>query len=393
MSKLPPDIAIRVDGIHKDFHLPHHNEDSLKSKIITAFEKKDKEIDTQHALRGITFDIKKGEFYGILGRNGSGKSTLLKIISEIYQPTKGKIQKQGSLVAFIELGVGFNPQLSGRENVYLNAALLGFSRKEIDGFYDKVVSFAELEDHMEQKLKNYSSGMKVRLAFAVAIQAHADILVLDEVLAVGDADFQRKCYNYFKELKEENKTIVFVSHSMPLVKEYCDKAILIEDGKITHEGNADEVANAYTSLFNQAKDTTKKSTTERWGSREVEFAAVYAEVTEKKVSIKVELQAEADVGPVIAGLDIFDNNDRLVTGVAFNAAKEHSFNIAAGGKKSITYVFQNYFGGGGYKINVSAKSLDGNYVYDFWKGAATFDNKFQTSTYFPSMLPVDINVS
>lgn len=243
------DAAIQIRNIHKDFRLPHHKDDSIKHKVITYFRKKDKSVDTNHALRGISFDIKKGEFFGVLGRNGSGKSTLLKIISQIYQPTSGTTKYQGKLVAFIELGVGFNPQLTGRDNVYLNGAMLGFSRKEIDVMYDEIVAFAELEDFMELDLKNYSSGMKVRLAFSVAVRANADILVLDEVLAVGDKSFQDKCYDYFKNLKEAHKTIIFVTHSMGQVREYCDRAIVIEKGKIIFEGNADTAADKYVELF------------------------------------------------------------------------------------------------------------------------------------------------
>lgn len=249
MAKLPDDVAIRVTNVHKDFSLSRTRDDSIKHRVITYFRKKDRGVDINHALRGISFDIKKGEFFGILGRNGSGKSTLLKIISKIYQPTSGSTEYQGKLVAFIELGVGFNPQLSGKDNVYLNGAMLGFSRKEIDAMYDEIVSFAELERFMDLDLKNYSSGMKVRLAFSVAVRANADILVLDEVLAVGDKAFQDKCLNYFKNLKEAHKTIVFVTHSMAQVKEYCDKAILIENGKITFEGNAEEAADDYLQLF------------------------------------------------------------------------------------------------------------------------------------------------
>ena len=251
MAKLPPDVAIRVRDVYKGFRLPHHKDDSIKHKIITAFRKKDKSVDVNHALRGISFEVKKGEFFGIVGRNGSGKSTLLKIISQIYQPTSGTADYQGKLVAFIELGVGFNPQLSGRDNVYLNGAMLGFTRKEIDAMYDEIVAFAELERFMDLDLKNYSSGMKVRLAFSVAIRANADILVLDEVLAVGDKSFQDKCYNYFKNLKEAHKTIVFVTHSMGQVREYCDRVILIEKGKIAFEGGAKEAAEHYLELFSK----------------------------------------------------------------------------------------------------------------------------------------------
>lgn len=390
MAKLPDDLAIRVEGVHKDFHLPHNNEDSIKHKIITAFEKKDKEIDTLHALRGVSFDIKKGEFFGILGRNGSGKSTLLKIISDIYRPTKGSVQHRGSLVAFIELGVGFNPQLTGRENVYLNAALLGFSRKQIDGFYDEVVNFAELQDHMEQKLKNYSSGMRVRLAFAVAVQAHADILILDEVLAVGDADFQRKCYNYFKELKEEHKTIVFVSHSMGQVREYCDRAILIEEGKITHQGSAEEVADAYTALFNQPKKPTGKSSTHRWGSGEVTFNRVESTITKEAFTLDIDIVGHQDSKNVILNVDIRNENNLLATGLEPEEKKKHQFDLRPAEHKKFTVAFDNYFGGGSYSVSLSLKSSDGNYIYDFWKDATSFVNSKHTTQYYPIVLPVKV---
>jgi len=400
MVKLPNDVAIRVENIHKNFHLPHHNEDSLKSKVITLFEKKDKEIDTQHALRGINFDIKKGEFFGILGRNGSGKSTLLKIISEIYQPTKGKVYRQGSLVAFIELGVGFNPQLTGRENVYLNAALLGFSRKEIDEFYDEVVEFSELQDHMEQKLKNYSSGMKVRLAFAVAIQAHADILVLDEVLAVGDADFQRKCYNYFKELKNERKTIIFVSHSMGLVREYCDRAVLIEDGKISHQGSADDIAEEYLRLFNkpqyekeQAAKAAAERSKERWGSGEVQFVSITTDITPSELTVVIEVEGNAAVNDVTIGLDIYAvhaDKKILTTGVEDTIQRKHSFTINKGEHKTFRYTFENLFGYGDYSITASLKSPGGDYIYNYWRDAASFSDPKRTTKYFPTVYPVKI---
>lgn len=401
MAKLPDDVAIRVDDIHKDFHLPHHNEDSIKNKIITVFEKKDKDVDTQHALQGISFDIKKGEFFGILGRNGSGKSTLLKIISEIYQPTKGLVRRHGTLVAFIELGVGFNPQLTGRENVYLNAALLGFSRKEIDAFYDEVVEFAELQDHMEQRLKNYSSGMKVRLAFAVAIQAHADILVLDEVLAVGDADFQRKCYDYFKQLKREQKTIILVSHSMGLVREYCDRAILIEEGRIAYEGSADETAEEYLRLFNRPKyeaEVKAKQQAERnkdrWGSGEVKFTAANAVITTEKLVITLDLKGmHGELDNVIVGMDVFgiiSDKKILTTGVEDDKLLQHQFAIKKGETKRLTYTFDNLFGLEQYTATISLKSADGHYIYDFWRGAMEFTNPKTTSKYFPAVFPLDI---
>ena len=242
------EIVIRVEGVKKNFKLPLERHNSLKSKVVHAFGKT-KGFEIQHALKEVSFEVKKGEFFGIVGRNGSGKSTLLKMLAGIYQPTSGKISVQGKLVPFIELGVGFNPELTGRENIFLNGALLGFTNKQVARMYDDIVEFAELEKFMDQKLKNYSSGMQVRLAFSLAVRANADILLIDEVLAVGDADFKKKCYDHFHKLKTERKTVVFVSHDMEAIDEFCDRAILIEDGVITAEGAAKTVGKKYLELF------------------------------------------------------------------------------------------------------------------------------------------------
>ena len=237
-------IAVKVEHVSKFFKLPTESTQSLRTTMVNRF-RGIKGYKEQHVLKDISFEVKKGDFFGILGRNGSGKSTLLKIISQIYYPEKGSVTVDGKLVSFIELGVGFNPELTGRENVYLNGALLGFSRDEIDAMYDDIVDFAELRDFMNQKLKNYSSGMQVRLAFSVAIKAQGDILVLDEVLAVGDEAFQRKCNNYFLERKKSGKTTILVTHDMSAVKKYCNKAVLIENGLVKAIGNPDDVANQY----------------------------------------------------------------------------------------------------------------------------------------------------
>ncbi|HHJ9368873.1 TPA: ABC transporter ATP-binding protein, partial [Streptococcus pyogenes] len=199
----------------------------------------------QHVLKDINFDVYKGDFFGIVGRNGSGKSTLLKIISQIYVPEKGQVTVDGKMVSFIELGVGFNPELTGRENVYMNGAMLGFTKDEVDDMYNDIVDFAELHHFMNQKLKNYSSGMQVRLAFSVAIKAQGDVLILDEVLAVGDEAFQRKCNDYFMERKDSGKTTILVTHDMGAVKKYCNRAVLIEDGLVKAYGEPFDVANQY----------------------------------------------------------------------------------------------------------------------------------------------------
>ncbi|SDQ22332.1 ABC transporter ATP-binding protein [Streptococcus equinus] len=237
-------IAVKVDHVSKYFKLPTEATQSLRTNLVNYF-KGIKGYREQHVLKDINFEVEEGDFFGIVGRNGSGKSTLLKIISQIYVPEKGTVTVNGKMVSFIELGVGFNPELTGRENVYMNGAMLGFTTEEIDAMYDDIVEFAELEDFMNQKLKNYSSGMQVRLAFSVAIKAQGDVLILDEVLAVGDEAFQRKCNDYFMERKESGKTTILVTHDMGAVKKYCNKAILIEDGYIKAQGEPDEVANQY----------------------------------------------------------------------------------------------------------------------------------------------------
>ncbi len=237
-------IAVKVDHVSKYFKLPTEATNSLRTAMVNRF-KGIKGYKEQHVLNDISFEVEKGDFFGILGRNGSGKSTLLKIISEIYVPEKGSVTIDGKLVSFIELGVGFNPELTGRENVYMNGAMLGFSTAEINAMYDDIVDFAELHDFMNQKLKNYSSGMQVRLAFSVAIKAQGDILILDEVLAVGDEAFQRKCNDYFQERKKSGKTTILVTHDMGAVKKYCNKAVLIENGLVKAIGDPFDVSDQY----------------------------------------------------------------------------------------------------------------------------------------------------
>lgn len=250
------DTVLKVQNVSKSFHLPTEQANGVKQAFIN-WTKGVKGYKEQRVLKDISLEVKKGDFFGIVGRNGSGKSTLLKIISQIYTPEKGTIEVKGKLVPFIELGVGFNPELTGRENVYMNGALLGFSKEEISEMYDDIVEFSELENFMDQKLKNYSSGMQVRLAFSVAIKAQGDILVLDEVLAVGDAAFQRKCDNFFSEVKKDKtKTVILVTHSMDSVQRYCNKAVMIEDGKIVAD-NKDDAVNRYIELNLERKSSDK----------------------------------------------------------------------------------------------------------------------------------------
>jgi ABC-type polysaccharide/polyol phosphate transport system ATPase subunit len=251
----PEEVAIKVSHVSKSFKLPHEKNTTIKSFAINPFRKRT--FEKQEVLKDIDFEIKKGEFFGIVGRNGSGKSTLLKILAGIYSPNKGNINVNGKLTPFIELGVGFNHELSGRENVFLNGALLGFNRKEMEAMYDDIVEFAELSRFMDQKLKNYSSGMQVRLAFSIAIRADSEILVLDEVLAVGDEAFQEKCIKVFQEYRNNPlKTVILVTHGMDQVEKFCNRALLLENSRVEYVGDPKVVAKKYNILNNSTTPLT-----------------------------------------------------------------------------------------------------------------------------------------
>jgi ABC-2 type transport system ATP-binding protein len=246
---------VEISKLTKSFKIPLEASSGVKQQLINILKgRKGYRVFTP--LKDISFTINEGDFFGIVGRNGSGKSTLLKTIAGIYTPNSGNVEVHGSLVPFIELGVGFNPELTGRENIFLNGALLGFSHEEMESMYSAIVEFAELEDFMEERLKNYSSGMQVRLAFSIAIRAHADILLLDEVLAVGDEAFQKKCYSYFDKLKREKRTVILVTHDMAAVERFCTKAVFIEDGHVKMIGKPYRIAAAYSRSNSQNYDQT-----------------------------------------------------------------------------------------------------------------------------------------
>jgi ABC-type polysaccharide/polyol phosphate transport system ATPase subunit len=237
---------VRLDHLHKTFRLPHQRYSTFKERALHPF--RSRTFDELHAVDDISFDVEEGEFFGIVGRNGSGKSTLLKCLAGIYQVDSGTVDVRGRLSPFIELGVGFNTELTARENVLINAIMLGLSRRQARERFDDIIAFAELEEFLDLKLKNYSSGMTVRLAFSVAIQVDAEILLVDEVLAVGDAAFQQKCFEQFDRLKAEGRTIVFVTHDMTAVERFCDRAVLIDRGKMQQLGSPHAIARAYNEL-------------------------------------------------------------------------------------------------------------------------------------------------
>jgi ABC-type polysaccharide/polyol phosphate transport system ATPase subunit len=247
-------IAIMVKNLSKEFTIPHEKETTISGAFVNMFKKK--AYEKFYALKDVSFEVKKGEFFGILGRNGSGKSTLLKILAGVYTTGKGHIKIDGLVSPFLELGIGFNPELSGRDNIYLNATVLGLTEKEIDAKFDSIVAFSELERFIDQKLKNYSSGMQVRLAFAVSIHANREILLMDEVLAVGDANFQSKCLREFARYKEMGKTVILVTHDIGTVQRYCDRAMLLRNGEVAIVGSAQEVGDEY--IYQNMSDEEKR---------------------------------------------------------------------------------------------------------------------------------------
>lgn len=235
--------AIEVRELRKAFQLPHERRDTLREYFLNPLKRVDYERNV--AVDNISFEVEQGECFGIIGPNGSGKSTLLKLLAGIYQPDGGAVSVRGRLSPFIELGVGFNLELTGRDNIRINATLLGLSKRELERRFDSIVEFAELERFVDQKLKNYSSGMQVRLAYSIAIQVDFDVLLLDEVLAVGDQDFQEKSFRTFERFRSEGKTIVFVSHDLEAVSRSCDRAMLVQAGRVATVGETQEVIERY----------------------------------------------------------------------------------------------------------------------------------------------------
>jgi ABC-2 type transport system ATP-binding protein len=310
-------IAIQVEDLYKYFRIPMQRIDSLKERVVRPFASRDyREL---KALEGISFDIRKGEFFGIVGRNGSGKSTLLKLLASIYKADSGKIRMAGRLAPFIELGVGFNLELTARENVVLNGVMMGLTPQEAKGHLGAVLDFAELGEFVDLKLKNYSSGMLVRLAFSLMMEVDADILLIDEVLAVGDAAFQQKCADAFHQMKAAGKTIILVTHAMTTVEEYCDRAMLIDAGSIQYLGDPAEVGRRYLRLnFERGSEVTSHA--EEALDSGLRMLDAYLEGRDgervnnleygQDIKIRVELEAKEDLAAIDIGF-ILRNADGI----------------------------------------------------------------------------------
>ena len=388
--------AVVIKGVKKSFKLLREREDSIKLQVINGLRRKRNKEHTQYrALKGIDLDIKKGEFIGILGRNGAGKSTLLKIIAEIYRPTKGSVEVHGKLVPFIELGVGFNPNLSGRDNVYLNGAMLGFDPKEVSRMYDDIVAFAELEGFMDQKLKNYSSGMQVRLAFSLAIRAEADILLLDEVLAVGDAAFQQKCYEYFDSLRESEKTIILVSHSVGVIRKYCDRAVLIDDGRVAFDGSADMATRKYLDLF----DTDRKQKVEKKKKhveeidKKVLIKDVKTTCTPDSIKVDIELRSNSKQNNLKLALRILNSGNGVVAGInTQSVVNPVIIELEAKQTKRVRLTMPNILGNGTFSVDVRVGPMTyTGTIHDKVSGVAKFVNS-KEEVYYPVALPAKVEV-
>jgi ABC-type polysaccharide/polyol phosphate transport system ATPase subunit len=381
--------VVEVSHLRKRFRLPLDKSSTLKYRV-THWRSSSRYRDLI-ALKDISFEIPPGQFLGIAGPNGCGKSTLLKILCRIYKADSGYARVNGEFSAFLELGVGFNPELTARENIFLGGAVLGLTRRQLRDKIDEVFAFAELEDFAEQKLKNFSSGMQVRLAFSVAILAQTDLLVMDEVLAVGDASFQEKCFDTFSRYKREGKTIVLVSHDLNSLEEYCDRVLLLNRGEIIADGPAAEVTAAYHRMVADhavAAERNLPSQLNRgdpslWGSRVIEFASVSLLDgngqssrrfdTGGPMTLDMQLLVHQDVGDFVCGMAIRRADGLLLAGT--NTFLDHVTvsSHATGGMISVRYTVDSLpLLAGGYIVQVSVHDSGGLEIYDFADPAASF---------------------
>jgi lipopolysaccharide transport system ATP-binding protein len=381
--------VVAVSHLSKRFRLPLDKSTTLKYRV-THWRSTSRYRDL-YALRDVSFEIPQGQFLGIAGPNGCGKSTLLKILCRIYKASAGSAVVNGEFSAFLELGVGFNPELTARENVFLGGAVLGLTRAQLRDKIDEVFAFAELEDFAEQKLKNFSSGMQVRLAFTVAILARTDLLIMDEVLAVGDASFQEKCFETFNSYKREGKTIVLVSHDLGALEEYCDRVLLFNHGQVIADGPAAEVTSAYHRMIAEHSMATaqERSTVSvlrdptQSDARAIEIMSVAlldgkgqpARGFESggPMTLAIQLLAHRDVGDFVCGMAIRRTDGILVAGT--NTLLDHVAvpSNPPGGVISIHYAIDSLpLLAGGYIVQVSAHDVADSVMYDFSDVAASF---------------------
>jgi ABC-2 type transport system ATP-binding protein len=354
-ASAPPPIV--VDGVSKTFRVPEERVHTLKERALHPMRRSRHE--SFKALSDISFEVQRGEFFGIAGRNGSGKSTLLKCLAGIYGVDRGRIWMDGRLSTFIELGVGFNQDLAARDNVVLNGIMMGLSPREARRRVDEVIDFAELREFEELKLKNYSSGMHVRLAFSVAIQVDADVLLVDEVLAVGDAAFQQKCFDVFHRMRDEGRTIVFVTHDMGSLNRFCHRALLLERGSPIHIGEPHEIADRYLEInFGRAADASGGVAEGRGGDGEARVLEAWIEDEHgerpaslpqgQRIALKALVRFAVDVEDPVASVYVL-NEDHVAIVVATSSRRdERSGRFRAGEEILYSFTFENVLAPGRY---------------------------------------------
>ncbi len=384
-------IAVSIVGVEKKFRIYHERHQTLKETVLA---RKRTSYDVLWALKDVSYDFERGRTYGIIGENGSGKSTLLKIIARILRPDKGDVVINGRVSALLELGAGFHPDLTGRENIYLNGAILRLPKKEIDARFDEIVEFSELEYFIDVPVKNYSSGMYMRLGFAIAVNVDPDILLIDEVLAVGDESFQKKCLAKLESIKESGKTIVFVSHDTGSVEKLCDSALLIDQGKMISSGKVGAVVDKYHALLSsrereiakkQSQLGKQKPKTNRYGTFEgrITGVEVLSDSGRKKGVfnsgeegvIRIKNSFKKDVSDPIFGIII--NNPEGVqvytTNTRWRGMKFESF--SKGDQIDIDYRLKMNLCGGEYSITPAIAHTDGSRFYDWLENAGSFKVK------------------
>jgi ABC-2 type transport system ATP-binding protein len=379
------DIAVTVDDVWKSFRLYHERNQYLKAAMLRGRRARFEEF---WALKGVSFEVRHGETFGIIGSNGSGKSTMLKCLAGILFPERGTVSSNGRLAALLELGAGFHPELTGVENVYLNGAILGMSRKDIDRRFDDIVSFAGLEQFIDTPVKNYSSGMTVRLGFAIAANVEPEILLIDEVLSVGDESFQRRCMEKIEEFRKDGRTIIFVSHGLAQVEQLCERAAWIEYGDLKMIGNATEVVQSYTGASHEAR-VEPDELGSRWGSGEVqirsvqlldEHGAVMPIVRSgRPLTIKVDFEALTPVDEVVCGVAIHQLHGPLMIGTNTRRRGVTLGRVRNHGSASLTFDSFPLLEGV-YDLTVAVTDSTEVHPYDHWEKRIRFEVD-QTGTY------------
>jgi ABC-type polysaccharide/polyol phosphate transport system ATPase subunit len=355
--------VVVAEDVAKTFRLPHERKHTLKERVLHP--RRQTRYEDLQALDGVSFEVRGGEFFGVVGRNGSGKSTLLKCLAGIYRVDRGELAVAGRVSPFIELGVGFNPDLSARDNVVINGVMLGLTPHEARRHFDEIIEFAELEEFVDLKLKNYSSGMHVRLAFAVMVQVEADILLIDEVLAVGDAAFQQKCFDSFREMREAGRTILFVTHSMSQIERFCDRAMLLERGQLVSIGDAADVAMHYNELnFGRGAALDEIEPAEqRPGDQSAAIVRAWFENAAGETvdalaqgdtcRIVIEFEARETVRDPVVALDLLNDGDLKVFATNSNWTSRPTGTFRPGERGRLVVTLDMNFGPGRYRLLVT----------------------------------------